>query len=106
MGGGRAISSIPFRVDRPGRPPPSWRRRRVSRLRECFAYPLADGPGVGLMVALPPFLTIMAIPVLDLVVNFTPENALNPINLLIVPFTLPLVISFTLTMGYLLLFLG
>jgi len=58
------------------------------------------------MVLLPPFLAIMAFPVFDMAVQITPENALSPVNLLIVPFSLPLVISFTLTVGYILLFLG
>ncbi|WP_435022060.1 hypothetical protein TA3x_002710 [Tundrisphaera sp. TA3] len=106
MGFGRTISSIPFGFDRHGRPLRAWRRRPVSRLRDCFAYPLVDGPGLGLLIGLPPFLAIMALPVLDLIVRFSPENALNPVNLLILPFSLPLVTSFTLTSGYLLLFLG
>ena len=106
MGVGRTISSIPFGFDRQGRPLRGWRRRPVSRLRDCFAYPLVDGPGIGLLVGLPPFLAFMALPIFDLLVSFSPDNALNPVNLLIVPFSIPLVTSFTLTSGYLLLFLG
>ena len=58
------------------------------------------------MLFLPPFLAIMALPVFDMVVHITPENVLNPINLLIIPFSLPLITSFTLTIGYVLIFLG
>ncbi|WP_435006394.1 hypothetical protein P12x_003967 [Tundrisphaera lichenicola] len=69
-------------------------------------YPLVDGPGVALLVFLPPFLAIMALPVLDMMVHFRPGNALNPVALLILPFTLPLVVSVSLTIGYILIFLG
>jgi hypothetical protein len=103
---GQTVSSIPFGFDRDGRPLRVWRRRRDLSLGENFRYPIVDGPGIALMVFLPPFLAIMALPVFDMMVDITPENALNPINLLIIPFSLPLVISSTLTIGYVLLFLG
>jgi hypothetical protein len=103
---GQTISSIPFGFDRNGRPLRVWRRRKDVSLGECFRYPVVDGPGIALLVFLPPFLAIMAIPVFDMVVHFTPGNALNPINLLILPFTLPLISSFALTIGYVLIFLG
>ena len=83
-----------------------WRRRKDLSLGENFRYPVVDGPGIALMVFLPPFLAIMALPVFDMVVHITSENALNPINLLIIPFSLPLIASFTLTIGYVLIFLG
>jgi hypothetical protein len=75
-------------------------------LREGFVYPIVDGPGIALLIFLPPFLTIMAIPVFDMMVHIKPGNVLNPIALLIIPFTLPLVASFTLTLGYILIFFG
>ena len=103
---GRTVSSIPCGFDRHGRPLRTWRRRKDLSLGEGFRYPVVDGPGIALMVLLPPFLAIMALPVFDLLVRFTPENALNPVNLLIIPFSVPLVVSFTLTIGYVLLFLG
>ncbi len=103
---GQAISSVPFGFDRNGRRLRPWRRRKAARLRDAWLYPVVDGPGVALLVFLPPFLAIMAIPALDLVVHFRPGNALNPVYLLIIPFTLPLVASFSMTVGYILLFLG
>jgi hypothetical protein len=103
---GQTVSSIPFGFDRYGRPLRTWRRRKNLSLGEGLLYPVVDGPGIALMVMFPPFLAIMALPVFDLIIRFTPENALNPVNLLIVPFSLPLVVSFTLTIGYVLLFLG
>ena len=103
---GRTISSIPVGYDRNGRRIRVLRKRRAARLRDCLAYPLIDGPGVALLFFLPPFLTIMAMPALDLMVHFKPGNALNPVYLLIIPFSLPLAASFTMTVGYILLFLG
>jgi hypothetical protein len=103
---GRTVSSIPFGFDREGRPLRVWRRRKDLSLGESFRYPVVDGPGIALMVFLPPFLAFMALPVFDMIVRFTPENALNPVNLLIIPFSVPLIVSFTATIGYVLLFLG
>ncbi len=105
-GFGRTVSSIPFGYDRNGRRL-RWRRRRKEvRLRDCLLYPVTDGSGVALLFVWPPFLAIMALPVIDLVVQFKPSNALNPINLLIIPFTLPLIACFSLTIGYILIFFG
>jgi hypothetical protein len=104
---GQTVSSIPFGYDRYGRPLRVWRRRRKDvTLRDCFAYPVVDGPGIALLVLMPPFLAIMALPIFDMMVHFRPGNALNPVALLILPFTLPLVISVVLTVGYILIFLG
>ena len=103
---GRTISSVPFGLDRNGRPIRSYRRRKEVKLASCLTYPLVDGPGIAMLVALPPFLAIMAMPVFDLLVAFKPGNALSPVALLIVPFTLPLACSFVLTVGYVLLFFG
>ena len=103
---GQTISSVPFGYDRNGRRLRVVRRIKDDRLRHCFSYPLVDGPGVALLFFFPPFLAIMALPVIDLMVHFRPGNALNPVALLILPFTLPLDVCFALTVGYLLLFIG
>ena len=103
---GRTVSSIPFGFDRNGRPLRVWRRRRNITLRESFLYPVVDGPGIALLVFLPPFLAIMALPVFDMLVHIKPGNVLDPINLLIIPFTLPLIASFAFTLGYVLIFFG
>jgi hypothetical protein len=103
---GQTVSSIPFGFDRNGRPLRIWRKRRNLSLREGFFYPIVDGPGIALLVFLPPFLAIMAVPVFDIMVQFKPGNVLNPIALLIIPFTLPLVACFSLTIGYILIFFG
>jgi hypothetical protein len=103
---GQTISSIPYGFDRHGRPLRIWRRRKDLSLRESFLYPIVDGPGIALLVFLPPFLAIMALPVFDMMVHIKPGNVLNPVALLILPFTLPLIVSFSLTIGYVLIFFG
>ena len=103
---GRTISSVPFGFDRDGRRLRTYRRIKDDRLRHCWAYPLMDGAGVALLFFFPPFLAIMALPVMDLMVQFKPSNALNPVNLLIIPFTMPLITCFTFLIGYILIFLG
>ena len=103
---GQTVSSIPYGFDRDGRPLRVWRRRKDLSLGESFLYPLVDGPGIALLVFLPPFLAIMALPVFDMLVQIKPGNVLNPVALLILPFTLPLVASFALTIGYVLIFFG
>jgi hypothetical protein len=103
---GQSVSSIPYGLDRNGRPIRPWRRRKPVRIRDCFAYPLVDGPGVGMLVFYPPFLAVLAVPAFDMMVHFGPGNALNPFKLLIVPFALPVIVSFALTVGYILMFLG
>jgi hypothetical protein len=87
------------------------RRRRASgaSLRDCLLYPLRDGPGIALLVAMPPFVWIMSVPVLDIVrfaVPARPGENFNPVYLLIVPAAIPLAFSFIMTIGYILLFLG
>ena len=103
---GQTVSSVPHGFDRHGRRIRRVRRIKDDRLRQCWSYPLIDGPGVALLFFPPPFLAIMALPVIDLMVRFRPGNALNPVNLLIIPFTLPLVTCFAFTVGYLLIFFG
>jgi len=84
------------------------RRGRPLTLHEALAYPLSDGPGLALMAVFPPFLTIMSVPVFDILVFVRGESGegFNPLAILLVPFALPLMISFTLTFGYVLLYLG
>ena len=106
MRAGRTVSSIPFGFDRDGRPLRIWRRRKDVSLGDGLRYPLVDGPGIALMVVLPPFLAIMALPVFDMMVHFKPGNALSPVALLMIPFTMPLVACSTLTIGYILIFFG
>ena len=78
------------------------------RLRDCLRYPLEDGPGVALLVFLPPFVWLMSVPVFDLI-RFAwsgPRGTFNPFFIVVVPLATPLGISFALTFGYILLFLG
>jgi hypothetical protein len=103
---GRTVSSIPFGLDRNGRPLRIWRKRRNLSLGEAFLYPIVDGPGIALLIFLPPFLAIMSIPVFDLMVQFKPGNALNPIVVVMLPIALPLIVCFILTLGYVLIFFG
>lgn len=106
--GGQVISSVPVGYDREGRPIRTRRRRRAGdyELVDALLYPVADGPGVALLVFMPPPLTLMTLPVFDIFVEFSSANALNPIHLLLLPFALPLVGSFAVFLGYILLFLG
>jgi hypothetical protein len=79
---------------------------RSEGLGASLVYPLRDGPGVAMLVLVPPFLWFMSIPVLDLIAALAPSGEFNALALLMVPFTLPLVSSFILLLGYVLLFLG
>jgi hypothetical protein len=65
-----------------------------------------DGPGVAMLVCLPPFLWLMSIPVFDLIAALAPRGEFSALALLVVPLTLPLVSSFALCLGYVSLFLG
>ena len=103
---GQTISSVPFGYDRNGRRLRTYRRIKDDRIRHCWAYPLTDGAGVALLFFFPPFLAIIALPVMDLIVSFSPSNALSPVNLLILPFTMPLITCFAFWVGYILLFFG
>lgn len=84
------------------------RSPRAISLRACLLYPLQDGPGVALLLFLPPFVWLMSVPALDLI-RFAwsgPRGSFNPFFLVIVPLAAPLAVCFILTMGYILLFLG
>lgn len=85
-----------------------WRHPRVSPgLGECLVYPLRDGPGLGLMVFLPPIMWVLSLPVYDVVSYIQPATKGDwALGLLVVPVMLPMLFSFLMTFGYALLFLG
>jgi hypothetical protein len=84
-----------------------WRHPRVSpSLRECLAYPLSDGPGLGLLFFLPPMLWVLSLPVFDVISYLQPMKADWALGMLIVPIMTPMIFSFAMTFGYALLFLG
>jgi hypothetical protein len=85
-----------------------WRHARVSPgLGECLLYPLTDGPGLGLLVFLPPIMWILSLPVYDIISYVQPMTKGDwALGLLIVPVMLPMLFSFAMTFGYALLFLG
>lgn len=92
---------------------PGGRRRSKAPIRgrslgfwEAVTYPLRDGPGLALLAVFPPFLTIMSVPVFDIVpfVRSGPTGGFNPLAILLLPFATPLILSFTLTFGYVLLY--
>jgi len=61
-----------------------------------------------MMAVFPPFLTIMSVPVFDIIPLFQSGSGggFNTLAILLVPFAMPLIISFTLTFGYVLLYMG
>jgi hypothetical protein len=91
-------------------PPLRFRPRRRNepvRLGECLLYPLADGPGIALLVFFPPLLWIMSLPIFDVIAFLEPLTRGNwALGLLVLPIFLPMLISFALVFGYALLFLG
>jgi hypothetical protein len=93
-------------LDRKAASGPRRRGKLDDRLAACLLYPLQDGPGVALLVVFPPFLWVMSIPVFDLVAALRPRGEFNSLALLIVPFTLPLVFTFAIALGYAVLFLA
>lgn len=86
-----------------------YRRRLHPRvapgLFECLAYPLTDGPGVGLLVFLPPVLLFLSLPIFD-VVSIYNSRMDWALGLLILPIFLPLMATFSLVFGYGLLVFG
>jgi hypothetical protein len=76
-------------------------------LGSCLAYPLSDGPGVGLLVIFPPCLWLLSLPVFDVIALVDPFEKGNwALGLLVLPVFLPLLFSFSMTFGYVLLILG
>lgn len=83
------------------------RNRSPARLGECLLYPLTDGPGVGVLVFLPPALWLLSLPVFDVIAVLEPYTKGDwKLGLLVLPIFLPLLFSFVMTVGYVLLFLG
>ncbi len=102
----RRVSSIPVGFDAEGRPIRVRRRKRDYSTVDTVLYPLADGSGVALLLFLPPFLAVMTLPVIDLLKLVSHESTLAPLVLLVVPVALPLIGSFALLAGFVLLFYG
>jgi hypothetical protein len=106
MGSVRRVSSIPVGYDAEGRPIRVRRRKRDYSPVDTVLYPLADGPGVALLLFLPPPLAVMTLPVIDLFALVSAKNALAPLVLLLVPVALPLIAAFAMVAGFVLLFYG
>ncbi len=76
-------------------------------LRECLIYPLVDGPGVGILVFLPPVLLLQSLPIFDVISIIDPFQRGNwAIGLLVLPIFLPLMFSFAMIFGYALVYFG
>ncbi len=98
-----------IRVVRPGGRMPVTRRRGRPRsgIGDCLLYPLVDGPGVGLLLFFPPVLWFLSLPVFDFIAIVDPFRKGNwALGLLVLPVFMPLLFSFVMTLGYILLFLG
>jgi hypothetical protein len=106
MGSVRRVSSIPVGYDADGRPIRIRRRKRDYSAVDTVLYPLSDGSGVALLLFLPPPLAIMTLPVIDLFRLVSAKNTLAPLVLLVMPIALPLIVSFALVAGFVLLFYG
>jgi len=85
-----------------------WRHPRVApSLIECLIYPLADGPGLALLVFFPPILWTLSLPIFDIIAVLQPLTKSDwALGLMVVPVMVPVVFSFSMTFGYALLFLG
>ena len=103
---GMTISSVPVGFDSDGKPIRVRRRKRDYNVVDTLFYPVTDGPGVALLVFMPPVLAVMTLPVIDVFTQISSRNALIPIQLLLVPIAMPLVASFVVVVGYLGLFFG
>jgi hypothetical protein len=75
-------------------------------LGECLLYPLSDGPGLGLLVLFPPVLWFLSLPVFDFIAMLEATKRDWALGLLILPIFIPLLFSFAMIAGYVLLFLG
>lgn len=85
-----------------------WRHPRVRPgLGECLLYPLLDGPGLGLLVLFPPAMWVLSLPVFDFIAMLQPLTKGDwRLGLMVLPIFIPLLISFSMIFGYVLLFLG
>ena len=85
-----------------------WRHARIApSLTECLLYPVSDGPGLGLLVLLPPLLWFLSLPIFDIIAVLHPMTKSHwVLGLLIVPVMIPVLFSFAMTFGYALLYFG
>ncbi len=90
------------------RPSPYPKRGQALSLADALVFPISDAPGLALLFLVPPFLMIMSVPVFDVLLFFRsgPRGGFNPLALLVLPVALPLILSFMMTFGYVLLYLG
>jgi hypothetical protein len=80
---------------------------RESRLGACLIYPLRDGPGIVLLLLMPPFLLLLSLPVFDWIAIVDPFRRADwALGLLALPIFLPLMFAFAMVFGYCLLVLG
>jgi hypothetical protein len=85
-----------------------WKHPRVRPgMGECLAYPLSDGPGLGLLVFFPPALWGLSLPIFDLIAVLESLTKSDwALGLMVLPVFIPLMFSLAMTLGYVLLFLG
>jgi hypothetical protein len=97
-------------VDKGGGATWGYRKRLHARsapgLFECLAYPFTDGPGVGILVVLPPILLFLSLPIFDVISIVDSKRFDWALGLLALPIFVPLLIVFSLVFGYGLLFFG
>jgi hypothetical protein len=68
---------------------------------------VTDGPGLGLLVLFPPALWVLSLPIFDFIAVIEPVTKSDwALGLLVLPVFVPLLFSFAMTLGYMLLFLG
>lgn len=83
------------------------RRLRGSGLGACLLHPVCDGPGVALLVFMPPILFMLSLPVFDWIAIVDPFRRADwALGLLALPIFIPLLLSFSMMLGYTLLVLG
>lgn len=81
--------------------------RTAPGLGECLIYPLVDGPGVAILIFLPPVLLFQSLPLFDVISVVDPFNRGNwALGLLVLPILLPMLFSFAMVFGYALVFFG
>ncbi len=73
---------------------------------ECLAYPVTDGPGIGILILMPPLLLALSLPLFDMIALLDTSRKNWELGLLVLPIFLPLMSVFALVFGYGLLFFG